>query len=241
VSLLEIESVSKHFGGLKALHDVSFALEAGEMVGLMGANGAGKTTLFGLIAGNERPSAGSIHFANERLGGLRPDRVAARGIARTFQIVRPFRGLTVLENVRIGALFGADAGRPGDSSGFAQAVLRDVGLETQADILAARLTLAGQKRLEIARTLAQRPRLLLLDEVMAGLTPTEIVEAMAMIRRIKDKHDLTILVIEHVMSALMTLCERIVVLHHGEKIAEGPPEAVVRDPRVLDAYLGTEA
>jgi branched-chain amino acid transport system ATP-binding protein len=147
----------------------------------------------------------------------------------------------VLENTRIGALFGTDAGRPGDCSSFARAVLRDVGLELQADMLAAKLTLAGQKRLEIARTLAQRPRLLLLDEVMAGLTPTEIAEAMAMIRRIKDKHDLTILVIEHVMSALMTLCERIVVLHHGEKIAEGPPEAVVCDPRVLDAYLGTEA
>ena len=241
MTLLEIDKGGKRFGGLKALDGVSFAVEAGEMVGLMGANGAGKTTLFSLIAGNERPSAGTIRFAGERLDGLRPDQVAARGIARTFQIVRPFRGLTVRENARIGALFGADAARPSDAGGFAQAVLTDVGLDRQAEARAGSLTLAGQKRLEIARGLAQRPRLLLLDEVMAGLTPAEVAQAMAMIRRVKDKYGLTILVIEHVMSALMTLCERIVVLHHGEKIAEGPPAAVARDARVLDAYLGAGA
>jgi branched-chain amino acid transport system ATP-binding protein len=241
MSLLELKGIGKRFGGLKALDDVSFAIEAGEMVGLMGANGAGKTTLFSLIAGNERASAGEIRFDGQALAGLRPDQVAGRGIARTFQIVRPFRGLTVRENARIGALFGSSADRPDEPEDFAQSTLADVGLADRADAMAGGLTLAGQKRLEIARALAQRPRLLLLDEVMAGLTPPEIADAMAMIRRIKEKYGLTVLVIEHVMSALMELCQRIVVLHHGAKIAEGVPDAIARDPRVLDAYLGGEA
>jgi branched-chain amino acid transport system ATP-binding protein len=241
MSLLELKGIGKRFGGLRALDDVSFAIEAGEMVGLMGANGAGKTTLFSLIAGNERASAGEIRFDGQALAGLRPDQVAGRGIARTFQIVRPFRGLTVRENARIGALFGSSADRPDEPEDFAQSTLADVGLADRADAMAGGLTLAGQKRLEIARALAQRPRLLLLDEVMAGLTPPEIADAMAMIRRIKEKYGLTVLVIEHVMSALMELCQRIVVLHHGAKIAEGVPDAIARDPRVLDAYLGGEA
>ena len=241
MSLLELQGVGKRFGGLKALEDVSFSIESGEMVGLMGANGAGKTTLFSLVAGNERPSAGEIRFDGHSLVGHRADQVAARGVARTFQIVRPFRGLTVRENARIGALFGSADRRPDTADEFAQSILADVGLADRADALAGSLTLAGQKRLEIARALAQRPRLLLLDEVMAGLTPTEIADAMAMIRRIKEKHGLTVLVIEHVMSALMDLCQRIIVLHHGMKIAEGTPQAIARDPRVLDAYLGVEA
>jgi len=241
MSLLELKGIGKRFGGLRALDDVSFAIEAGEMVGLMGANGAGKTTLFSLIAGNERASAGEIRFDGQALAGLRPDQVAGRGIARTFQIVRPFRGLTVRENARIGALFGSSADRPDEPEDFAQSILADVGLADRADAMAGGLTLVGQKRLEIARALAQRPRLLLLDEVMAGLTPPEIADAMTMIRRIKEKYGLTVLVIEHVMSALMELCQRIVVLHHGAKIAEGAPDAIARDPRVLDAYLGVEA
>lgn len=241
MSLLELQGVGKRFGGLKALDDVSFTIDSGEMVGLMGANGAGKTTLFSLVAGNERPSAGEIRLDGRSLVGRRADQVAARGIARTFQIVRPFRGLTVRENARIGALFGSAERRPDAADEFALSILADVGLADRADALAGSLTLAGQKRLEIARALAQRPRLLLLDEVMAGLTPTEIADAMAMIRRIKEKHGLTVLVIEHVMSALMDLCQRIIVLHHGMKIAEGTPQAIARDPRVLDAYLGVEA
>ena len=240
MSLLELQGVGKRFGGLKALDDVSFTIDSGEMVGLMGANGAGKTTLFSLVAGNERPSAGEIRLDGRSLAGRRADQVAARGIARTFQIVRPFRGLTVRENARIGALFGSAERRPDAADEFALSILADVGLAERADALAGSLTLAGQKRLEIARALAQRPRLLLLDEVMAGLTPTEIADAMAMIRRIKEKHGLTVLVIEHVMSALMDLCQRIIVLHHGMKIAEGTPQAIARDPRVLDAYLGVE-
>lgn len=241
MSLLELKAVGKRFGGLKALDEVSFSIESGEMVGLMGANGAGKTTLFSLIAGNERPSVGAIRFDGESLTGQRADQVAARGVARTFQIVRPFRGLTVRENARIGALFGSADRRPEAAEEFAQTILAEVGLADRADALAGSLTLAGQKRLEIARALAQRPRLLLLDEVMAGLTPPEVADAMVMIRRIKEKHGLTVLVIEHVMSALMELCQRIVVLHHGMKIAEGTPHEVARDPRVLDAYLGVEA
>ena len=241
MSLLELQGVGKRFGGLKALDDVSFAIESGEMVGLMGANGAGKTTLFSLVAGNERPSAGEIRLDGHSLAGRRADQVAARGVARTFQIVRPFRGLTVRENARIGALFGSAERRPEAADEYALSILADVGLADRSDALAGSLTLAGQKRLEIARALAQRPRLLLLDEVMAGLTPTEIADAMAMIRRIKEKHGLTVLVIEHVMSALMDLCQRIIVLHHGMKIAEGAPQAIARDPRVLEAYLGVEA
>jgi branched-chain amino acid transport system ATP-binding protein len=241
MSLLELQAVGKRFGGLKALDDVSFTIDSGEMVGLMGANGAGKTTLFSLVAGNERPSAGEIRLDGHSLVGRRADQVAARGVARTFQIVRPFRGLTVRENARIGALFGSADRRPDAADEFAQSILADVGLADRADALAGSLTLAGQKRLEIARALAQRPRLLLLDEVMAGLTPTEIADAMVMIRRIKEKYGLTVLVIEHVMSALMDLCQRIIVLHHGMKIAEGTPQAIARDPRVLDAYLGVEA
>jgi branched-chain amino acid transport system ATP-binding protein len=239
MTLLAVEKVGKRFGGVTALDDVSLAIEPGEMVGLMGANGAGKTTLFSLIAGNERPTAGAILFEGRRVDGLRPDQIARRGIARTFQIVRPFRSLTVGENARTGALFGADAARPHDAAAFAREVLADVGLDRQAEARAGSLTLSGQKRLEIARALAQRPRLLLLDEVMAGLTPTEVTEAILMVRRVQRKHGLTILLVEHVLSAMMTLCARIVVLHHGRKIAEGPPQTIARDPAVLDAYLGS--
>ena len=239
MTLLAVERIGKRFGGVNALDDVSLAVEAGEMVGLMGANGAGKSTLFSLIAGNERPSAGAIRFEGRRVDGLRPDQVARRGIARTFQIVRPFRNLTVLENARTGALFGSDAARPGDAVTFAREVLADVGLGRHADARAGSLTLSDQKRLEIARALAQRPKLLLLDEVMAGLTPTEVTEAILMIRRVQQERRLTILLVEHVLSAIMALCARIVVLHHGRKIAEGPPQTIARDPAVLEAYLGT--
>jgi branched-chain amino acid transport system ATP-binding protein len=239
VTLLHLESVGKRFGGVAALRGVSFDVAAGEIVGLMGANGAGKTTAFGLIAGTQLPSEGEIWFDGRRIDGLRPAAVNRLGIARTFQIVRPFGGLTVLENVTVAALHGRLPERTRAAAETrARAVLDEVRLADRATQLADALTLAGRKRLEVARALATRPKLLLLDEVLAGLTATEVADALEMIRELHRRHRLTIVVIEHVMGALMRLCDRIVVLHHGEKIAEGTPDRVVADPRVVEAYFG---
>lgn len=236
--LLTLERVGKTFGGLRALNNVSFGVGEGELVGLMGANGAGKTTLFSLIAGHARPSSGRILFDGTRIDGLRPDAVCRRGVARSFQIVRPMRGLTVFENVLTGAWFGAGRRRRAEAEAAARAILDEVGLADRADSTAANLTLAGHKRLEIARALATGPKLLLLDEVVAGLTPTEAAEAATLIGDIRRRHGLTIVMIEHVMAALMRLAERIVVLHHGEVIAAGTPRQVSADPAVIRAYLG---
>jgi branched-chain amino acid transport system ATP-binding protein len=236
--LLVMDNVSKRYGGLHALQNVSLIIRPGELVGVMGANGAGKTTLFSLIAGNARPSGGAIEFAGERIDRLRPDQVCRRGIARTFQIVRPLRGLTVLENVMVGALFGTGGEAHAVAKAKALDILADVGLSKRADDPAGSLTLAGHKRLEIARALATAPKLLMLDEVIAGLTPTEAREAAVLIGDLRGRHNLTILMIEHVLAALMRLAERLVVLHHGIVIGEGPPEQVSRDPRVIEAYLG---
>ncbi len=239
MSLLELRQVERRFGGVVAVESVDMTVEEGEILGLMGANGAGKTTLFGLIAGNLRPHAGEIRFAGRRIDGLRPDQVSRLGIARAFQIVRPFAGLTVLENVAVGALFGAGrelSMRRAEEQAFG--VLEEVGLAGRARDPAGALTLAGRKRLEIARALATRPKLLLLDEVMAGLTPVEVAEALDTIMALKQRRRLTIVVIEHVMRALMRLCGRLVVLHHGTRIAEGAPDEIAADPRVVEAYLG---
>jgi branched-chain amino acid transport system ATP-binding protein len=239
LTLLQVKGVSRRFGGVRALNDISFDMQAGEIVGLMGANGAGKTTLFSLIAGNVAPSAGEIWFDNSRIDGLAPHQVNRLGIARTFQIVRPFANMTVLENIAVGALYGR--GRTMSQHRARERcmqILEEVGLADRADMLASALTLAGRKRLEVARALATEPRLLLLDEVLAGLNATEARDALDLLRRLRASRSLSIVVIEHVMKALMQLSERIIVLHDGQKVMEGVPAEVANDPRVIKAYLG---
>ncbi len=239
---LEIDTVTKRFAGLTAVRDVSFTVNAGEILGLMGANGAGKTTLFSLISGNQSLTSGTIRFQGQRIDNLSAWQVSRRGIARTYQIVRPFPAMTVRENVVLGVLYGAGRESSVDrATARADEILKEVGLGEQAALEAKKLTLAGRKRLEIARALGTKPKLLLLDEVLAGLTPTEIEAAVALIRNLHARHGLTIIMVEHVMRALMGLCSRIVVLDHGQKIAEGSPAEVVASPAVIEAYLGAEA
>lgn len=239
MTILDVKNVSKQFGGLKALQDVSFSVDEGTIFGLMGANGAGKTTLFGVIAGQLRPNGGSISFAGKPLAGQRPDQICRLGLGRTFQIVRPFGNLTVLDNVIVSAMYGsARAHRLADATLAGRQALEDVGLALLADQLAASLTLSNQKRLEIARALATGARLVLLDEVMAGLTATEVAGMIETLFRLRQERGLTILIIEHVMGALMNLSDRILVLDHGVPIAMGPPEQVVADENVLKVYFG---
>lgn len=240
MTLLDVRGVTKRFGGVVAVDNVSFSVGAGEILGLMGANGAGKTTMFSLITGNQRPDDGSILFDGVPIHGMRPDTISRRGIARAFQIVRPFAGMSVLENVMVGELFGTRQEKsPAIAEARARDIIEQVGLSDRVDNFADSLTLAGRKRLEIARALATNPKLLMLDEVMAGLTPTEVAEAVAMIRKLQSERNLTVVIIEHVMGVLMDLCPRIVVLHHGGVLAEGAPEEISQDSRVIEAYLGT--
>jgi branched-chain amino acid transport system ATP-binding protein len=242
MTLLRLTNVGKSYGGVSAVRNFSFDVEEGEVVGLMGANGAGKTTVFSLIAGTQPATTGQIWFAGQRIDQMPAYLISRLGIARTFQIVRPFSGLTVLDNLVIAALHGHDRA-PSRSSADARsrAILQEVGLADQANRLASTLTLAGRKRLEIARAIATGPRLLLLDEVLAGLTATEVAAALEMIRHLRQHYQLTLVVIEHVMRALMKLCSRIVVLHHGEMLAEGAPADIVVDQRVISAYFGKRA
>ena len=219
------------------MSDVTFAVAEGELVGVMGPNGSGKTTLLNLIAGALRPDAGAIRLSDRNLAGCAPHRVCAEGIARTFQLVRPFAGLSALDNVRVGRLYGRARGEVRAAAAEAERLLTLVGLEGKAHRLPAQLTLIDNKRLELARALATSPRLLLLDEFMAGLNPAETESAMALIRRIQDE-GVTLLMVEHIVWALLDLSRRLIVLSAGEKIADGPPDAVAADPLVIEVYLG---
>jgi branched-chain amino acid transport system ATP-binding protein len=238
-ALLAVDGVRKRFRGLVAVDRVAFEVPAGGIFAVIGPNGAGKTTLFNMIAGIFPPDGGSINFAGERIDGLPPDRICRLGIGRTFQIVRPFLALSVEDNVIVGALLHrhrVDAARM-----HAHDVLRRLDLYDKRAQLASSLTLPDRKRLEVARALASDPKLLLLDEVMAGLRPTETDRIVGILQEINRETGLTILLIEHVMRAVMALASRILVLHHGAAIAEGSPQAVVRDRAVIDSYLGAEA
>jgi len=234
--LLTLESVSKRFRGLQAVDGVSFEVPEGSIAALIGPNGAGKTTIFNVIAGVFRPESGRIRFGGRDITGLRPHAVCDAGIARTFQLVKPFGGLTVLENVIVGALKRAPSLRAARAA--AEALLSRLGLAEKLQAPAASLTLPERKRLETARALATEPRLLLLDEVMAGLRPAEIDAMVAVFRALVRETGVTILLTEHVMRAVMALSDRVVVVHHGQKIAEGAPTEVARDPRILECYLG---
>jgi branched-chain amino acid transport system ATP-binding protein len=237
LALLEARSLAKSFRGLRAVSAASFDVEAGSIVALIGPNGAGKTTIFNMIAGVYAPDGGEIRFDGARIDGRRADRICAAGIGRTFQIVKPFAGLSVLDNVIVGALRRAKGVARARRESLA--ILARLGLEAKRDQPAAALTLPDRKRLEVARALATGPRLLLLDEVMAGLRPTECDQLVEVFRELA-RGGLTILLIEHVMRAVMALAQRVIVLNHGEVIADAAPEQVVRDPAVLECYLGEE-
>ena len=236
--ILQAEKLSKSFRGLKAVSDASFEIPEGEINALIGPNGAGKTTIFNMIAGVYKPDSGKIVFQGKEIQGLRPDQVCAAGIGRTFQIVKPFAGLSVLDNVVVGGLQRESS--VGKAKQLSLQILRKLGLDAKADLPASSLTLPDRKRLEVARALATRPKLLLLDEVMAGLRPTECDQMVEVFRGLARAEGLTILLIEHVMRAVMALAQHVGVLHHGMVIARGTPAEIVRDPAVLECYLGEE-
>jgi branched-chain amino acid transport system ATP-binding protein len=238
MALLEVSGLTKHFGGLAAVQNVSFGIARGDIVSLIGPNGAGKTTIFNLLSGIYAPDAGEILLDGENLVGFRPFEICRRGVGRTFQIMQPFPHMTVLDNVVTGGLFGRNP-RISMRQVEEEAVelCRWVGLGDKMRASPGNLTVADQKRIEIARALAVKPKLLLLDEVMSGLTPPETMEAVRVVRALKER-GVTIVLIEHVMKVVMGLSDRVIVLHHGEKIAEGRSDQVANDPRVVEAYLG---
>lgn len=235
--ILEGKAVTKAFGGRRAVDNVDFFVNEGEILGLIGPNGAGKTTLFNLISGAIKLDSGLITYKDRQISGKKPYEICHMGLARTFQKAKNFPGMTVWENVHMGAVFGKQRISEAEASAETDKVIRFVGLEEQADKSLQDITLAFQKRVEVARALATRPSLLMLDEMMAGLNPTEVSEAMDLVARIRAT-GVTIVMIEHVMKAIMSMCDRIVVLHHGQKIAEGLPEEISASPVVIEVYLG---
>ena len=240
MAILEGKRLTRFFGGVQAVKDLDFSVEEKEILGLIGPNGAGKTTLFNLVAGVFRPQAGTIRFLGEEIQGLKPFEICHRGIGRTFQIVKPFDSLTVLENALIGARFGKSSQVLDrfDPTPIALEAVEFVGLIREKDVLCDNLNIGDKKRVELARVLATRPQLVLLDEVMAGLNPVETDRVMFLIRKMRDEKGITIFTIEHVMKAVMEVSDRVIVMHHGEKIAEGSPEMVAKDQGVIEAYLG---
>lgn len=236
-TILDVHAVSKTFGGLKAVFEVSIDLEEGEILGIIGPNGAGKTTLFNMISGAIPADSGTIVFGAHRIEAMKPHEIASLGLVRTFQVVKPFAGLTVYENVLVGAFLRRQD--PNEADEQVREMIEITGLTPYVDRSAQDVTLAIRKRLELARALATDPKVLLLDEVLAGLTPTEGAEMIEVIRSIRDR-GVSVLIIEHVMAAIMALSDRIAVIHHGELLAIGEPASIVKDPKVVEAYLGEE-
>lgn len=232
-------NISKKFGGLAALNNIDFQIDAGEIVGLIGPNGAGKTTLFNVISGIYSPTSGQIYFEGNEITGLKPHLICRKGLVRTFQIVRPFFNMTVLENVMLGSFFGGTQIKSKvKAKEEAFHIIKFMELQEKINLPAKGLTIAEQKRLELAKSLATRPKMLLLDEVLAGLNPTEMSRAMELIQSIRKDLGITVLIVEHAMKAIMGLSDRIIVLHYGEKIAEGKVDEVAKNPSVIKAYLG---
>jgi branched-chain amino acid transport system ATP-binding protein len=238
--MLQVEGVTKRFGGLLAVSNVSFTIQEREILGLIGPNGAGKTTLFNIVNGVYKPDTGKITFEGKDITGAAPNKVVKLGLARTHQIVKPLNGMSVLDNVTVGACFGRESQSLSAARETAHQVLKRVGMAERANSPARSLTLASKKRLEVARALASNPKLLLLDEVLAGLTPTEVAQMIDLILQIKEG-GVSVFMIEHVMQAIMKLSDRIVVLNFGQKLAEGRPMEVAADTQVIEAYLGDEA